>query len=647
MDIITLDNLLKQKTSDDEIMNLLYQEDFKEKHQLSDYQLLTIYLRLSEATRINILMDEDITINKLKLGNNIIYNLVKGLSSEDIKKTMLEKYEFCTDRQVEIILTFSSKNRENMLLNDKTSSKYSKSNMIRLLSSLDINTLIEFLKNHKEFCNKNDIHPYEIIRDLESESQEFFVTKLKDISLTLNEKREILAMLHEEVKQNLDTTGFPEIYLSALSIETSYYGIESIDFERDLKDYEGLDNLIRIEPEGFTEKQRDKFLELCKICPDLQVLNNIPLYSKRLVYTSKEFIDGFVSTTREYIEGEKWITSIINKLKPEYSNAQKMAVIDNAIGIKLSYSPDANTEVCNEAECRALWKVICSGYGSCDIISYLERYMLSRVGVKSEVIGNEDENHAFLKIYDIELPFVNEKIVKGNTILDPTWNLTAHRFAGKPYFFCISYEEARKGDIDRNGKDQKSHKNDEKLKDATVNLDDKSLRKLFASVGLANQNGEFPIKALVDKSKIIHQLYANQPLKNIEEQFVLLSEYCPKFATCQSLTMQILNDIILDDELLNYRRCVINRAYNRADKSKRPVLVVYFKFDKIGEKFYYADINQGAFIELPKEKFLEQFEAYETDIKNNNGIRPWEEKKTEVIQTRYSHDDNLSEVVSK
>ena len=172
-----------------------------------------------------------------------------------------------------------------------------------------------------------------------------------------------------------------------------------------------------------------------------------------------------------------------------------------------------------------------------------------------------------------------------------------------------------------------------------------SLKNLFTSVELANQNGEFSIKALVYKSKNIHQLYANQPLKNIEEQFGLLSKYCPEFALCQDEVTFILENILLNDESLNYSRCVINRVYNRADKSKRPVLFVYFKFNEIGEIFYYADKAQGAFIELPKEQFLEQFEAYETDIKNNNGIRPWEEKKTEVIQTQYSSDDDLSEEV--
>ena len=61
-----------------------------------------------------------------------------------------------------------------------------------------------------------------------------------------------------------------------------------------------------------------------------------------------------------------------------------------------------------------------------------------------------------------------------------------------PNNFCISYEHARKNDIDENGKDHKCHKNDEQLQDSTLDLDEESLRKLFSSVNLAKENGLRP-----------------------------------------------------------------------------------------------------------------------------------------------------------
>lgn len=122
------------------------------------------------------------------------------------------------------------------------------------MQTLDTKTLSEFLVEHKEFCSKNGIFPYEIIYKLDTEQQKEIVTNLENINLTLNEKREILATLKTDVKQSLDITNFSEEYKSALSIQTTEYGGKVIlDLERDLEDYRGLDNLMSINPEDFME----------------------------------------------------------------------------------------------------------------------------------------------------------------------------------------------------------------------------------------------------------------------------------------------------------------------------------------------------------------------------------------------------------
>ena len=83
-----------------------------------------------------------------------------------------------------------------------------------------------------------------------------FVSSLEDMELTLNEKLEILAVLKPEVKQEIDTSNFPEKYKVALSMKTSQY-IEDIlerpidytdsaniilDLERNPEDYRNFDN---------------------------------------------------------------------------------------------------------------------------------------------------------------------------------------------------------------------------------------------------------------------------------------------------------------------------------------------------------------------------------------------------------------------
>lgn len=567
-----IDNI--KKIGDSGKQQLLHNQTFIEKYQISNYEIENIISSITDEARAEILLDKDLITNKLQLEDFCIAKLVKGLSNEKSKIRLLKEREF---------------------------SKY---DIMEILETLDTKTLSGFLEEHKEFYSEKDIYPYEIIRKLDVEKQKDFVENLEHINLTLNEKREILATLKTEVKQNIDITNFPKEYKSAVGIQTTKYGgMVILDLERELEDYRGLDNLMIINPEEFTKEQRTKFMKLCDICPNLQVISKL-----------NDVVEN-ISTASEYKEAEKWINSIIDNLNPEYSKAQKMAIIDNAIGKKISYSPDYDTEVFHSGDCRALWKIISSGYGVCNGIAKVEQYILNRVGIQSQIISSG--THAFLKIEDIELPLANGEIAKGNTILDPTWNLTAHRFGGKPDNFCINYEQARKNDIDIEGKDHNCHKNDEKLQDATLNLDEQSLRGLFTSVGLANREGQFPIKALIEKSELVDEFYANQPEQNINKQFSLLMQTCPEFATCQNSSMSILSGVLLNNDNLKYNRCVVNRVYNRADKEKRPIMFVYVDSNELGKKFYFASKDEGKFVTLEQEEFTNKFECYEEDLRKN------------------------------
>lgn len=582
---------------------LLYNQDFMEKHQISNNEIKKIFSSLRDEERLEILGDKEFTTNKLHLKDYHIAEFIKGLPHEEDRIKLLEEYGFGKRLKIDIIKTLNSNKKLSILFEDSSFNRFDK---IRILKSLDSEALSQFLVDYKEFCSKNDIKPYEIVMGLNVEQQKDFVSKLEDLDLTLDEKREILATLKEETKRDVDTTNFPEEFKTALTIQTTETGtIVDIDFSRKLEDYQGLDNLIRVNPEQFTEEQRNQFIKLCDICPNQKVvstLNNSVQY---------------YSTVQEYKEAEEWITSIINKLNPEYSKAQKMAVIDNEIGKRISYSPDFDTEVFDAEECRALWKIISSGYGVCNGIARVEQYIFSRVNIESELIGSG--RHAFLKIKDIEFPLANGETIRGNTILDPTWNLTSHRFGAKPDNFCINYEQARKNDIDDEGKDHNSHKNDEELQDATLGLDEQSLRELFKSVGLARKDGKFPITDLLERSKQIDELYANQPDRNIKEQFMLLKQACPEFATCQNSSMGILSGILLNNENLKFNKCVVNRVYERKDEEKRPVLYVYIDSNELGQKFYFAS-KDGEFLETLQEEFTKNFECYDEDLAKNNRI---------------------------
>lgn len=219
-----------------------------------------------------------------------------------------------------------------------------------------------------------------------------------------------------------------------------------IDFKQNPNNYRDLDRLISINPKKLSEEEKERFLQICEICPEINVSDDIGLS---------------YSTAEEYKNAEEWIATVLQGVNPEWSNIQKIAFVDNEIGKKISYSPDFDTEVSHQGHARALWKIIDSGYGVCNGIAQVEQYVLHRVGIDSQIVSSEV--HTFLKFNDIELPTVSGETVKGDTILDPTWNLTSHRYGAVPENFCKSYEEIRKHDIKTNGEDSCSHQNDDEL----------------------------------------------------------------------------------------------------------------------------------------------------------------------------------------
>ena len=601
-DVIRLMNTL----SSNSIKQLLYDTNFIETYKFSESQLRDIILCLDDKSKEEILFDEKLIIEQLKLSEFSIEDIIKSLTADEVKKRMINRIKLSQAAQVRIITTMNTDEKIKILLDDDKFNKYQR---IDILKSLDVESLCEFLKNNKTFCAKNEINPYEIVMELDDERQKEFVARLEEMNLDINQKREILATLSENVKQNFDTTNLPQEYKFAISIKTKVRGYIEVDLNGNLENYRGLDNLIRICPEQFTEKERKKFMQLCNICPRLRVNSRLDQYV------------GTVSNASEYIEAEKWIDELISSLKPEYSDLQKIAIIDNAIGKKVSYSPDIETEIFDSNNSRALWKIIVSGYGVCNGISKVEQYIFERIGIECEMVRGK--RHAFLKLKNIEIPLANGETARGNTILDPTWNLSQHRFGGFPNLFCISYEEARKHDIDSDGKDHKSHENDEELSDATLNLDEQSLRMLFTSVGLADKNGNFPIKDLIEESKKIDENLANNPYQNIIEQFALLKRVCPEFAMCQMSSIDILQLVLLKNKNLTFNNTIVNRVYDKRDESKSPILFVYIDSDAFGKKGFLADKSNGQFVEITEEEFKKEYACYEEDLINDSNLMPW------------------------
>lgn len=603
-----------EKLNDSDKEKLLNTPGWFESHGFLPYEVSKIIAEMEDSIKYNIVSNPDLICNMLQLDNIDISDIIVTLKKEEDKDKLLDTYQLEEVLQDKIVATYSDEGKEKFL-SDTQLGKYRK---ILILKSFNIDNLIKYINNPE--TDLSDLGIYEIIMELDESHQEEFISKLDTVNLTEDEKREIFVTLKPETKEKIDISQLKPSFVNALNMKTTEYGGKIIlDLFADVQQYRGLDRLLSVNPTRLYGQEKAKFMQLCAICPEMTVLSSLDSKDDEKVTTE------WSSSASEYLDAEKWIEKVMYKLKPEYTDAQKIAIIDNEIGQKISYSPDFETEVFDSNDCRALYKIISSGYGVCNGIARVEQYLIERAGLDIECEIVSSGRHAFIKLNNMEFELSNGERVVGTTILDPTWNLTDHRFNCRPNNFCVSYEEARKNDVDDEGKDHNCHKNDEKLHDATFNLDDASLRKLFKSVGLTDKDGNFPIKYLIDKSSELNQRYKNNPLKNLEEQFLLLKKVCPEFASCQNSTMSILYDLILDNEFLKYDKCEVNRVYNKSDKDKRPITFVYINFEELGEKFYYADKEKGEFIYISKEEFLEQFECYKADLEKSNGIRPWEQ----------------------
>lgn len=433
------------------------------------------------------------------------------------------------------------------------------------------------------------------------------------LTCQFGEKRIIFATLPQEYKSEIDVSNLSPEYASAIALLSKDGTIRPNLVESNFETYRGMDKFIYINPMEISDAERDGFRKLCEVCPQMNISDNLELSH---------------SSVSEYLHSEEWIEQLVQSLNPEWSNIEKIAFIDNAIGKRISYSPDFDTEISNAGDARALWKIIDSGYGVCNGIAQVEQYILGRIGIEAQTISSG--THAFLKLTNMEFPTQDGGTVTGNTILDPTWNLASHRFGARPMNFCRSYEEIRKHDVRDNGTDCKAHQNDEKLLDATYDMPESVLRQVYSNIGLADKEGNFPVSNLIDKSKQIDDFGLSDE-KSIEMQFELLQRYCPEFATCINSTIAVLKDILLANENLKFNKCIVNRVYSKTDNARRPVLYVYVDLPKVGNKFYFADKESGQFIELPQKEFEEKFECYEYDLYSSNGVRPWESDKVEEI----------------
>lgn len=578
------------------IKKILNNSKFSEEYKVDGYEI-SLWIKKMDIKDKKAILNNRTLLNNFNISEGDISEILVTINEDTYKEKYMENVSFSDQDKCYIIKSFSSE------------------------------YLYKFIENNKDFIERNHILIPKIFKEMKYEKISEIIYNFDKLNIPEEDKKKILIMLNDEYKEKLDKNRIDNKFIKVLDLKPIEKNKLIPDFERDLSIYKGLDEILYINP---FEKDYtlENIIKLSQICPNIKI---------------HDMIDLEQSTVEEYIEGESWINNVLSQINPKWTDIQKLAYIDNQIGKKISYTPNFDTEMENQSDERCCWKIISSGYGVCNGISIIEKYMLKKVGIESEKIDSIE--HSFLKIKDIEIPTENG-IVKGDTLVDPTWNLAEQRYNARPNFFCISYKEIREADFNADGIDSYSHKVEEleKNSDNIISLDDKYLREIYKSIGLVRDDNAFPIKKLLnDINKIDKSSYS------IKEQLIQridsLKSYYPDFFECINSTMKILQCIVFrNSENFDYNRCIVSRVYDKNDKNKKPILFTYFDFGQNKKIFYYADKETKNMLPLKQEDFEKRFECYKKDKEKFNDKNMWNYDKLKLNENEIETDleNNIS-----
>ena len=433
--------LMKTSTDEDKIY-VLKNPGILKKFNVKKYEIRRWIESMSNDGKKTMLEDRD-TIIQVGFFDDELSKFISEIEDDKDKIKFVKDYKLRGDSTRRVIVTCSDETKKSVILEENESLNVS--DLESIMSSLGIDAFVEFVNNQHKFLEDKDIRVFNVIKRLTPEKQLELVWKIDEMGLSVAEKRMVFACLETSTKKAINPNNIAPEYRELLDIEISNDGMIIPDLTGDVSKYVNLDELLLVVPDRDCKSNEDRQIlsELLRICPNVEIKDNI---------------SPGVSTVEEYIKGEEWVNFVLEGIKTEWTDVQKLAYIDTMIGKTVSYSPNYGTEVEKFADERTLWKVIKNGYGVCLGIAKLEIYLLARVGIEAEIVHVKGK-HAFVKVKNIQIPTENG-IVEGDTLVDPTWNLTASRYGGRPQHFCKSYEELRKVDIDADGKDHECHRND-------------------------------------------------------------------------------------------------------------------------------------------------------------------------------------------
>ena len=281
-------------------LKILHNSKFLEEHEIKNYDINKIVTGLDDDAKLTIITDISFTKDELHLKDYQIADAISSLQSEEAKLQLIDRYDFKKYQIMDILKNFSDKSKESIILNNKYGLE--RNHLVEIIAILSSDSLVQFIRNNKKFMEQNGITPYRISKRLSKDEQLQFTSRIEEMGLSLKEKRQIFATLSQEAKNEIDVAKLPEEYRTAIEMQVendsknyATFGKINLDFSKDMELYKGLDELIYLNPMELPIEHKDKILELCRICPEIKIGDDLGL--------------GY-STSQEYINAEMWIASV-------------------------------------------------------------------------------------------------------------------------------------------------------------------------------------------------------------------------------------------------------------------------------------------------------------------------------------------------
>ena len=362
----------------------------------------------------------------------------------------------------------------------------------------------------------------------------------------------------------------------------------------------------------YTPKNPSEYIDIARKSPSLKELLISDAGSKEYYQGLVEFVQNcqndlsissdFIGScdTKDFITGEKIIEDVISQINPDWSVKQKLAFLHYKMGELISYVPDFDNRVLNLGSrvgnnARNAWTSLIDGKSICTGVTYIERTILSRLGIETEVLRGK--THAYMLT----------KTDEGNIITDATWDLSKSLYKAIPDHFGVTYEEL----IRRENGLSNSHKLDIPPENV-IEITEKELRELYRSIGIVGDDLKFPLPLFQKIEELNSKKFASKEEK-LNAFFSMFTQYFSKEATHLQETRSILEFALLD---LGFSSESIKSKYVYSSDDinyETPQLVFHISSDNLQNSVRILNLEEMQFDKISLKDFDIKYQVHYMD----------------------------------